>query len=278
MKKLNPIAHDDFAHLDWLSSKRSAPKLEEFHDQLGLVVGAYNDYHDSCGDPVKYSSPAISDAFQERMEILYSSKHTRFDYIRKIREEMSPDLCPCCGSLSTSQVDHYLPRCDYKELSIFRLNLVPACSCNNKKGDKTSSVAGEKFLHPYYDEILRNRLFVSSFQGSFDEPSIEVVPVDSNHASIVTIRYHLENLLLKTNIVNWLANEWSKTRRLLENGSQTIFSGLETPVNSAAVLERLTEKIQEYDTEFDTPNNWKSIFLMGIKDNNYFVDEISKGL
>ncbi|MBQ0075732.1 MAG: HNH endonuclease [Bacteroidales bacterium] len=63
------------------------------------------------------------------------------------------DICPMCGIMPSSQLDHLMPRKDYKSLSVCRLNLVPTCGvCNNKKrkGDPSG------FVHAYYDHKLEN--------------------------------------------------------------------------------------------------------------------------
>ena len=61
--------------------------------------------------------------------------------------------CPLCGHRDVTTVDHYLPKSAYAALSVNPANLVPACSeCNRMK-----SSAVKDFLHPYYDNVERDR-------------------------------------------------------------------------------------------------------------------------
>lgn len=71
-----------------------------------------------------------------------------------IRQELlaNVDYCPMCGIMPPSQLDHQMPKVEYKSLSVCRLNLVPTCGvCNNKKRTGKPS----DFVHPYYDYGLR---------------------------------------------------------------------------------------------------------------------------
>jgi len=63
------------------------------------------------------------------------------------------ETCPFCGFAEATQLDHYLPKEDYKGLSIYGRNLVPACGpCNNAKRQHVGGAADE-FVHPYFDTL-----------------------------------------------------------------------------------------------------------------------------
>jgi hypothetical protein len=70
-----------------------------------------------------------------------------------IRTASPQGRCPLCGHRDVTTVDHYLPKSAYAALAVNPANLVPACSeCNRMK-----SSAVLDFLHPYYDNIERDR-------------------------------------------------------------------------------------------------------------------------
>ncbi|MDH1511347.1 HNH endonuclease [Pseudomonas mosselii] len=66
------------------------------------------------------------------------------------------DLCPICGITPPVELDHFLPRSEFKPLAIYPRNLVPLChACNHTKlagfGDQDDEAA--RFLHAYFDII-----------------------------------------------------------------------------------------------------------------------------
>lgn len=70
-----------------------------------------------------------------------------------IRTASPQGRCPLCGHRDVTTVDHYLPKSAYAALAVNPANLVPACGeCNRMK-----SSAVLDFLHPYYDNIDRDR-------------------------------------------------------------------------------------------------------------------------
>lgn len=90
---------------------------------------------------------------------MYGSKTYEGQELYYIREELfnSVDLCPLCGINPPSQLDHQMPKFQYKPLSLCRLNLVPTCGvCNNKKRAKPY----DEFLHPYYVDFPNGIVFL----------------------------------------------------------------------------------------------------------------------
>lgn len=97
---------------------------------------------------------------QDKRDVLYSlyNKTQQGGALYYIRKELLRDIdfCPMCGISAPSQLDHQMPREDFRSLSVCRLNLVPTCSvCNNKKRKRDPS----KFVHPYYSQSLINLPF-----------------------------------------------------------------------------------------------------------------------
>lgn len=90
---------------------------------------------------------------------MYGSKTYENQDLYYIRKELfyKIDLCPLCGITSPSQLDHQMPKSQYKPLSLCRLNLVPTCGvCNNKKRTKPF----DEFIHPYYAEFPKEIVFL----------------------------------------------------------------------------------------------------------------------
>lgn len=67
------------------------------------------------------------------------------------------DYCPFCGVLAQpSNLDHFLPKSKFAQLSVLPVNLIPICrDCN--LDDKRSSYArqeADQILHPYLDKSI----------------------------------------------------------------------------------------------------------------------------
>lgn len=100
-----------------------------------------------------------SSDIQSKLYKMYDSKTYEGQKLYYMRQELfkSVDFCPMCGIGEPSQLDHQMPRKDFKTLSLCRLNLVPLCGiCNNKKRDKNSLM----FIHPYYEEFPDGVIFL----------------------------------------------------------------------------------------------------------------------
>jgi hypothetical protein len=61
--------------------------------------------------------------------------------------------CPYCTFGEVYEVDHFMPKYDYRELNICPTNLVPICHpCNHIKLTKPPKSEAEYLLHPYFDQ------------------------------------------------------------------------------------------------------------------------------
>lgn len=62
--------------------------------------------------------------------------------------------CPICGISPPTELDHYLPRANYRPLAIYVRNLVPSChQCNHRKGAYVGQNPQSRFVHPYLDNL-----------------------------------------------------------------------------------------------------------------------------
>jgi len=68
--------------------------------------------------------------------------------------------CPCCGISVPDELDHYLPKEDYRGLSIYVRNLIPYChKCNNKKRTVSGLNPEERFINAYFDDLPMDKQF-----------------------------------------------------------------------------------------------------------------------
>ncbi len=76
------------------------------------------------------------------------------------------ELCPYCNLDSTYQLDHFLPKSEYPEFSLYGPNLLPICGrCNQIKLNSIVTPEGHRiFLIPSDDEFLRKDLLLATLE------------------------------------------------------------------------------------------------------------------
>jgi len=256
---------DDF---DVLSKMKDNPKIGSqpyITHEYQLMFDQYNNYINYQGNPWACVGNNISSNLKDRLAKHYSSPYDELKYINIIREKGSPDVCPMCGSLKSGTVDHLLPKTDYPEWAIFSKNLVPACDCNVKR---RSDVKGASFfqrvLHPYYDNCLNSRIVKLELSADLNNPDMKIIPISVSNISIMTIQYHINTVIIRSGIFDWLNEKWQVMRKR----PRTVISGIprgDTVITMTQLEEYLSDTLDCKDEEHGTPNNWYSILIYGIK-------------
>jgi hypothetical protein len=103
------------------------------------------------------SSSALTDLQKEAMRHAFTVETQPMTALRgDLLKRISVARCPFCGISESSTLDHYLPKEQYPEFSVFQKNLVPSCAvCNTRKRDRIldEGTNVRMFLHPCYDVI-----------------------------------------------------------------------------------------------------------------------------
>ncbi len=92
----------------------------------------------------------------------------RRHYYDVIKASAPHRICPFCGHMTISTLDHYLPKVSHPKLALTPANLVPSCSdCNKWKSTKQGGTATDEILHPYFDRVdSETWLFAEVVPGS----------------------------------------------------------------------------------------------------------------
>ncbi|MCY1074112.1 HNH endonuclease [Archangium lansingense] len=211
MKSAQPVPYDDQSTISKICKDRAGWSVHETSWIQSVVA-----YKAAQGDPWVLQPNASLKIIAEKLENLYESRHDS-KYIKDARDIFT-GCCPMCGSLSTGTLDHYLPKDEYPEFSIFSLNLIPACShCNSsQKGTVFKGAkAPERFIHPYFDNFLNKPLWLVALKEPYNAVKIGAIPdpgLSGNELEIV--RFHITRLL---------GNEFKKhARSLWTNLPQTV--------------------------------------------------------
>ena len=265
MKYLSfPIA-DDQAALIAVAQRMPVAGCRYLKKNLQIVRSRYDAYHAACGNPFAPTAPQplkMKGKLQKALLCRYETPSEQREFIKTIRHLVSPDVCPMCGGGYPSTTDHVFPRSIFKELAIYSKNLVPACSCNINRSNIYMGVnPGERVLHPYYDSRMDERLVrasICSYDNSYRTPIITlelVIPTSDSLYSAV--KFHVEKVILQTNILNTLGKLWSNFQRS-KNGVLNPLGDIFTDDDFDQVV---SDALDSADAEFNSRNSWKSILL-----------------
>lgn len=264
MKFLSLPNHDDFLLIKTLSVRATLKSYPHLLAELQRIEDQYTWYDLYGGNAWQLDPPLLlSDQLIYALKLHYNAPPAGLEIIEVIRNLGSPTVCPMCGSLKPSQVDHVAPKDIYPEFSFYSRNLVPACDCNGiKKLAYKGQFPGERILHPYYDEVLRKRLAFLYFSGDLTAPKVDVL-ISPDHQMNMAVRFHLDQILRKTRIFFWANSKWATLLRKPEKFFPALKYHTEE-VGFDKLLEIVSTQLENSDEIYETPNNWESMFLMGI--------------
>lgn len=187
----------------------------------------------------------------------------------RARLQAGVQRCPFCGFAPVTSLDHHLPRADYKALSVYSRNLVPACgTCNQKKG-RTVGGPGEheRFVNAYFGNLPAERFFQARcvmVEGAL-VTTFEVVQTPGlSEAVFRRLSYQFQRLELNTR----LQGEVTDFLVGLEVGLDNAYN---TPDGAAAVLQFLARSAASQERA-NGLNHWKPALLHGLTECNAFCD------
>jgi len=266
MNRLDPPDFfDDAAALDALALNVRLKCHPHLAVQVPAIKAGYLQYIAAGGDALNVANVALPDRIKDQLRALYSSPSKEVPHIKRIREESEANCCPMCGSFHSGTLDHLFPKAEYPVFAIFSPNLVPACKCNSTRTDLlTGGNANERILHPYFDDILSDRLLKAHFDDFGLVPRTELrLLIEPEHPFATAANFHLANVVERTSILRHLRTNWSN---LLRRPSLTA-SELRHPPASREVLEEiLLAELDRQDDTHGSRNNWQSVFLAGLLD------------
>lgn len=141
-----------------IERKRKSEYVERLTANKRYIVKRYKVYEQEK-NALENLNPSII-VSKEDKEAIHSSFNKSFkDKIRNgILERVYEDcrgICPYCGEGKIEEVDHYVPKEEYPEFTLYPNNLIPSCNkCNGKKLDGFINSTNERqFINFYYDNI-----------------------------------------------------------------------------------------------------------------------------
>lgn len=267
MKKIDAVSVNDERHLDTLAANTllNATSYPELGIEKQALVQAYRDYVAQNGNAWSIQQPNLSNKLKLGLLSHYSSPPACINFLDRITKS-SPDVCPMCGGFKPFTRDHILPKAEHQAWAIFSKNLVPACDCNLKRGSalRGDRATGERILHPYFDNILMERLLSCEISpvNNYSTFSLKIKYVDPNHPDIASIKYHTRHVVIKSGVEQWLKGQLSKLNERPSNVIKTLPRKNVLPEDR--VREAIEDCLERTDELTGTPNNWLSILCHGL--------------
>lgn len=151
---LNVDATDVF---DEVAAAKHQPRRKQMQSARGEILVAYQNYEDVAPEVGELDKAPLTEPQKDAMRHAYSVETEPMTTLRgDLLKRICVARCPFCGISESSTLDHYLPKEQYPEFSIFPKNLVPSCAvCNTRKRDRILDAGTNvrMFLHPCYDPI-----------------------------------------------------------------------------------------------------------------------------
>ena len=148
---------DDIEVFDKIAAAKYRPRSAQMIGARPAVFDAYGRYGDSAPDLGGFANAVLTDLQKKVMRHAYTVETAPMIALRSdILDGIAAAKCPFCGINETSTLDHYLPKEQYPELSIFSANLVPCCpQCNTRKNDLVveENTNVRLFIHPHFDQV-----------------------------------------------------------------------------------------------------------------------------
>jgi hypothetical protein len=267
MNKVLPPTCNDNAALQALANNQKVGSYPNLLSAVALIQRGYDQYQLVGGNAFSVARVTISSVVATHLKAHYKNPPLDLGHITIMRQETEHRVCPMCGSMHGGTLDHLLPKNGYPEFSLFSMNLVPACKCNIKRKEiLTGPNSNERILHPYFDDCLSERLIAARFQNLSAIPSVGLqLLVASTHPEYSAISFHVRSIVERTAIKKYLADRWSK---LCRKPSLVVRALEQNPQNIAELKKILNAELNLLDDLHDGKNNWNSVFVAGLLDQN----------
>ncbi|MEZ8097196.1 HNH endonuclease [Photobacterium swingsii] len=177
--------------------------------------------------------------------------------------------CPYCGLGETVHLDHYLPKSEFSEYSLFTLNLIPCCyKCNSTYKKTGYNENGTRvYFHPYIDEI--NDFDVLRISLRFQNDCI-LLHYGINQSSTLgpgilqVLKKHFKHLKLRERYLKY-------ANRYLADMKPVFNDDYGANRDSQQLMSALDSKYKDALAEFGR-NHWKTALLKNLKNNNQFCN------
>lgn len=123
-------------------------------------------YIDKSDELITFTTSTLSEGIDEKIFNKYDeyNRKATLQGYRYMIYELAGSRCPICDTIfgySQINLDHILPKSEYKSLAITPINIVPTCNCCNMKKNKKK---GKRIFSPYFHEYDLTKLLIAKIE------------------------------------------------------------------------------------------------------------------
>jgi hypothetical protein len=271
MRSIPRLAADATDIFDEIAAAKYQPRRGHMQTARAEVLAAYQGYDDVAPEVGELDKVTLTDPQKDAMRHAYKVETGPMTALRgDLLKRICVARCPFCGISESSTLDHYLPKEQYPEYSVFPNNLVPSCGvCNTLKRDLIldEGTKVRMFLHPCYDLIpsrefltVRTRMEADALILSYRLQR----PAGMGQRSFQHLRSHFRALNLADRYrrmgLEHLGGQYPALRRAYGLGE-----------DARRVAEKLIEGAQDFE-EVLGPNYWLAKLYRALASNMDFCD------
>ncbi|NJK31775.1 MAG: hypothetical protein HC927_04760 [Deltaproteobacteria bacterium] len=203
-----------------VSSMRPKATKNAMRERRGVILESYDCYQKSVPDLASLAAIKLPNeiATKLRDSIKAGSRSEACNAMVSRVFSLCEYTCLFCDISPAEGVDHYLPKEDYPEFSLYANNLIGACSsCNSTKlKDGWRDVdGGRAIFHPYHDDMDIDKEYLVAHVGMVNGRRPEAryeLRVDRENAR--GFERHLDLHFDRLNLL-WKCG-WAGTKKLLD--------------------------------------------------------------
>lgn len=256
---------------DEIALAKHEPRRGRMQRARAKVVAAYQSYDDVAPEVGDLANAPLTRQAKEAMRHAYEVDTQPMTALRAdLLKRISVARCPFCGIGESSTLDHYLPKEQYPEYSIFPSNLVPSCAtCNTRKRDRIldEETRVRMFLHPGYDLIPSLEFLAVQTRMEADALILSYRLIRPVGMALRTFR-HLQSHFRELNLADryrrmgleHLGGQYPAFRRAYGLGE-----------DAERVSEKLNQEAQDYE-EASGPNYWLAKLYRALASDIDFCD------
>jgi hypothetical protein len=263
-----PVVNDGVVY-DNIASAKHPPRQQILQGIRAPVMAACQNYSQLAPDVHLIGSLATSAAEKDALKHAYDVPTKPMNKLRNVlNQTIRSARCAMCGVGEATTLDHYLPKDDFPEFSVYSNNLTPSCAaCNTKKKKKIvdQNTQVRSFLHPYFDIVpnfqflgVEIRIDPTSFIVQFQINRVAGMPAHVyNH-----LRSHVDELGLLDRYRKSTLNHLSDDRRAYARTFNEDGTG-------AILAAQLANRANDYALDYG-PNYWLAVLYTELSSHNGF--------
>jgi hypothetical protein len=256
---------------DEIAAAKHEPRRGRMQAARTEILVAYQGYDDAAPEVGELDKAPLTDPQKEAMRHAFTVETVPMTALRgDLLKRISVARCPFCGISESSTLDHYLPKEQYPECSVFPKNLLPSCAvCNTRKRDRIldKGTNVRTFLHPYYDVIPGLAFLAVRTRVEADALILSYRLTRPAGMALRTFQ-HLRSHFIELDLAD-------RYRRMGLEHLGGLYPALRRAYGPSEDAERVAEKLIEGAKDFEEvsgPNYWLAKLYRALAGNDDFCD------